>query len=643
MRYGMRRARDPKLSHMTAPQYPFPKPLRTLAAALLVAAAGGVQAQTASPPAEAALVESMKRLATEDPAVQKQRWGDLAAAAGHGWLHKVPGEVGNVWRDIRWVVPGALMRYHRGLCIAIRCQGTDYLVHYDERTGQLVFLDQGAPALNGRVQDDGSVRVAGSSLVGLLSGETLRFDAAAQTLFSDSHDLRPATGAQLAEATRGLAGDATAPAGTGTAVPASVPAAPAPAPAATDAAQLRAELAAVKAQMEALSRQLQAQQQAAPPPAAAPALSPASAAAEARRAQASAAAARAAELRAEREAQAQAARERKLAAEQQAREEAARRAEAAAQARQEAQARAEEARRLAQEQRAREEQARREAAEAHAREAQARAAEAKRLAEEKRAAQEAARSAAATPVAAAATVPTAAPASRTNACGGVDGLYGIVASNYRIEVKFAQDSLTVVEPNRTSVYKHLGQCQYGFTHPTGIEYRLGVVPRGLVAYKPGQSQAQKTPLALLQAAAAPQSSGSCKAQEIPVENPQALHPGQTRLYGAHAIGGVTLAGRYQAPEPDGHPLTVLGERGEGGEFEVYGAPKPQYVYRILRWYIQANCDGTLVEEDYPVAKRYYLIYQLDRPYSGLAWQRTQFIVRKNEDRVSIDDRSKRKN
>lgn len=587
--------------------------LLRLAGAGLLAALAGLACAQAKPEPGPDIPAAVRSLATEDPQVQRARWGDLAAAVGKPWLHVAPGEVANVWRYPRWVVPGAVMRYHRGFCIAAQCQGTDYLVQYNAQTRQLDFLDNASIAYVGRIQEDGSVRLVGTGLVGVLTAETLKFDASAGMLLSDKHELRPASVAQLAAATRGLAGQAAEPA---TATASQTTSAD---------AELRAELAAMKAKVEALSRQVE--QQAAPT---APRLTPKQA--------------REAELRAQREAKARAAAEAKQAREDKAREDAARRAEAQARAREEAQAKVAQAQREAEEQRARQEAARRAAEEARVAQAQ-RLAEEKRLQEEaKRAAQdeqraraEASRRAAqeqktAQPPVASAAVP------KPNACGGVDGVYGIVASNYRIEVKFGDEMLMVREPNRDSPYRHIGQCQYAFTHPNGTEYRLGVTPRALVAYKPGQSESQKTPLALIQAAAAPQASGKCKAEQIPVLNPEALHPGLTRLFGTRSLPGVELAGTYKAPEPDGHPMTVLAPGG-GGKFEVYGAPKPQHVYRIDSWHIQVNCDGTPVAEHFPAGSRYYLVYKVQPAYQGQDWQRTQFIVRK-DGRLSIDDRLK---
>lgn len=580
-----------------------PFQLRALPALLLAALATAAAAQASydnHPETKAAL----QRLATEDAQVQRSRWGDLAPAAGKPWINVMPGDVGSVWRHPRWVVPGAVMRYHRGFCIAAQCQGTDYLVQYNEQKKQLEFFEKDALAYTGKVQEDGSVRLVGTGLVGVLTAETLRLDPATGTLFADKHELRAGTGAQLHAASRGVAGD---------------PAAAGPAQAGTSDAELRAELDAMKAKVEAMRRQLE-QQGPAPRTAASDAkpLTPAQQ--------------READRRAQREAQARAAEEKRLAAEAKAREDAQRRAEAQARTREEAQARAAEAKRLAEEKKARQEAERRAAEEA--REEQKR-----RVAEEKRAREEAARQAKQEQLAAKSAPAAPAPAAaKTNACGGIDGIYGLQGGDYRIEVKFGDDALVVREPNRTSTYRHLGQCQYGFTHPNGTEYRLGVVPKAMVAYKPGQSESQKRHLALLQAAAAPQASNKCKGEEIPVLNPGALHPGLTRLFGTRTLPGVALAGTYAAPEPNGRPHTILNADGTG-VFEVYGAPKPQYVHQITSWHIQVNCDGSPVTQDFPAAKVYYLVFKVSPAYQGQEWQRTGYFVR--PDRVSIDDRVRR--
>jgi hypothetical protein len=240
------------------------------------------------------MAASWKRLASEDPQVQKARWGDLATAAGKAWVHAAPlADLGTSWREIDWLVPGAAMRYRRGFCIALKCHGTTYLVQYNEVSRELEFLEDGQVAATGRVTNEGSVRVASTSLLGLLNAETLRMDAAAGVLYSDAHDMQPASPAQLAQATRGFAGQdgagkvaavsSPSPSASIAAAPSASPPTAGSAPAAPAAgsrppstvapgsgtagtvpspqseAELRAELAAMRARMEVLSRQLEQQ------------------------------------------------------------------------------------------------------------------------------------------------------------------------------------------------------------------------------------------------------------------------------------------------------------------------------------------------------------------------------------------------
>lgn len=207
-----------------------------------------------------AVPESIKRLATHDAHEQRARWGDLAAAEGKNWLSAAPGEaakVASVWRIAQWIVPGAAMRYQRGFCVAMRCTATDHAVHYNPETKQLDFFEKSEKVYTSRIAEDGSVRLVGTGLVGVLTAETLKLDTATGILHSDKHELRPATAAQLADATGGFTGSVAA------AAPAS----------ADEQARIRAEMAAMKAQIDALQKQLQAAPAAGgAAPAAAPAL-----------------------------------------------------------------------------------------------------------------------------------------------------------------------------------------------------------------------------------------------------------------------------------------------------------------------------------------------------------------------------------
>lgn len=215
-----------------------------------------------------AVPESIKRLATHDAQEQRARWGDLAAAEGKTWLSAAPGEaakVASVWRIAQWIVPGAAMRYQRGFCVAMRCMATDHAVHYNPETKQLDFFEKSEKVYTSRIADDGSVRLVGTGLVGVLTAETLKLDPATGILHSDKHELRPATAAQLADATGGFTGS----------VATAAPAAPA---SADEQARIRAEMAAMKAQIDALQKQLQAAPAAggaAPAAAPAPARTPA--------------------------------------------------------------------------------------------------------------------------------------------------------------------------------------------------------------------------------------------------------------------------------------------------------------------------------------------------------------------------------
>ena len=352
--------------------------LLALASAVAVAQGAPVPA---APELSAEALTQLRRVATDDPQMQRARWGDLALVAGKAWLQSVPGDVAAIWRDINWIVPGAAMRYHRGFCVAQQCQGTVYLVRWDEKAGQLEFLDQGQVSYIGRVQGDGSVRLAGTGLVGVFTAEALSFDRTSSILYSDKHELKPVAAAQLAAATRGIAGIA-GNAGNATGI---VPAASVAAPSATENERLRAELAEMKARMDRLSKQVDQQQQGTSAGGAAQkAVSPAEA--------------REAERRAQREAKARAVEEQRQAADNRAREQAEAKARAAEEQRQATETRAREQAeakaRAAEEQRQAAETRAREQAEAKARareDAQAKAAEAQRVNAEKRAREEDAR------------------------------------------------------------------------------------------------------------------------------------------------------------------------------------------------------------------------------------------------------------
>lgn len=227
---------------------------------------------------------------------------------------------------------------------------------------------------------------------------------------------------------------------------------------------------------------------------------------------------------------------------------------------------------------------------------------------------------------------------------GTDGLYATTDNNYRTEVRFEPGKLIVVEPNKTSTYTQQdGTPVYLFRNPTnGIEYLIEVMADGksLKAYKPASPQ-NFTLLNLVKASAAPQSAGSCTAAEIPVQNVQAINPNRERMWGVRAIPGANVHGTY-LNEGVGSPVIEL--RAEGsGKFEMFGAPKPDHVYEI-EWWLQANCDGTLVANDYPTATRYSLIIEYkDKPYQLKWFDRIGLVVQKAPDgKMSIFERTKLK-
>src|SRR6476660_6302866 len=101
----------------------------TLLATLAATACGGSLAQVPATDLDG----QARRLATDDAQLQRARWGDLALAAGKTWLFVAPGEIANVWRDVHWEVPGSVLKYHRGFCLALKCEGTQYVVRFNEQ------------------------------------------------------------------------------------------------------------------------------------------------------------------------------------------------------------------------------------------------------------------------------------------------------------------------------------------------------------------------------------------------------------------------------------------------------------------------------------------------------------------------------
>jgi hypothetical protein len=220
------------------------RPLLSVLALAALLCAGGTASAQGNAEVSAQVPENVKRLASNDAQEQRARWGDLALVAGKNWLSAPPGDaakLASMWRIVQWTVPGAAMRFQRGFCVATRCLATDYAVYYNAETKQLDFFEKGEKAYTSRIGDDGSVRLVGTGLVGVLTTETLKFDAATGILNSEKHELRPATAAQLAEATGGFTGAVPKEAASGS----------------PSEELMRAEMATMKAQIEALQKQLQ--------------------------------------------------------------------------------------------------------------------------------------------------------------------------------------------------------------------------------------------------------------------------------------------------------------------------------------------------------------------------------------------------
>lgn len=60
----------------------------------------------------------------------------------------------------------------------------------------------------------------------------------------------------------------------------------------------------------------------------------------------------------------------------------------------------------------------------------------------------------------------------------------------------------------------------------------------------------------------------------------------------------------------------------------------------IKWWIQANSDGTLVKTDHPAAVQYMLIVEYGRPYQGNKFDRLSLSVSKADGTVHVMDRSK---
>lgn len=74
------------------------------------------------------------------------------------------------------------------------------------------------------------------------------------------------------------------------------------------------------------------------------------------------------------------------------------------------------------------------------------------------------------------------------------GQYTTEDGYYTITINFEGNSLTLIEPNRTSVYKKVDQNIFSFIHPdTKVDYRIEVMdPATIQTFKPGVSNSRYT-------------------------------------------------------------------------------------------------------------------------------------------------------
>lgn len=74
------------------------------------------------------------------------------------------------------------------------------------------------------------------------------------------------------------------------------------------------------------------------------------------------------------------------------------------------------------------------------------------------------------------------------------GQYTTADGYYTITINFEGNSLTVIEPNRTSVYKKVADNIFSFIHPnTNVDYRIEVMdPQTIQTFKPGVSNSRYT-------------------------------------------------------------------------------------------------------------------------------------------------------
>jgi hypothetical protein len=66
------------------------------------------------------------------------------------------------------------------------------------------------------------------------------------------------------------------------------------------------------------------------------------------------------------------------------------------------------------------------------------------------------------------------------------GQFTVESGYYTVTINFEGESLTLIEPNRTSVYRKIAENTFSFVHPeTKVDYRIDVIDKVTIhAYKP---------------------------------------------------------------------------------------------------------------------------------------------------------------
>jgi hypothetical protein len=217
----------------------------------------------------------------------------------------------------------------------------------------------------------------------------------------------------------------------------------------------------------------------------------------------------------------------------------------------------------------------------------------------------------------------------------IDGTYATADTAYQIEVKLSGNTLTVIEPNKTSQYTQTGLGRFEFRNPTnGILYGLQIVNnKTLMAFKPPANPSTGTQLNLIRAAAQ-SSGGACKAESLTVA-------GQ-KIYGLRELidpqhGKVKVDGHYRYIDHASGMPDIMLTNGSGSYFNAHGAgPGTGERHDIKNWWIQANCDGTPINEGKTdVGVKYVLIFEYTSPYQGNIFDLAQLGISWTQQKMYI--------